>query len=145
MQPKTNKKSAELEALLEQRNQMLQTKVASGDSWTPEQQKDLDGLNEALTLLGYTDEGEQPTPSKGKKKAAKGFVPSERDKRKVFLKIRKGTKFDPNTGKPIGVPYVQAFTYGEWNNFKNNYSKLGYTVLEVLYDPYDEAEKIFNK
>lgn len=124
---------------------MLQTKVDSGDSWTPEQQKDLDGITEALTLLGYADGGEQPTLSKGKKKPAKGFVPSERDKRKVFLKIRKGTKFDPNTGEPIGVPYVQAFTYGEWNNFKANYQKLGYTVLEVLYDPYGEAEKIFNK
>jgi hypothetical protein len=115
---------------------MLQTKEEQGENWTPEQQKDLDGLNEALTLLGYTEEGEQPTPNKG-------FAPPERDKRKIFLKIRKGTKFDPNTGKPIGVPYVQAFTYGEWNNFKNNYSKLGYTVLEVLYDPYGEAEKIF--
>ena len=138
---------------------MLQAKEESGENWTPEQQKDLDGLNEALRLLGEDPEPQpqpepqpepQPQPEKKKpteaeKKPAKGFVPSERDKRKVFLRIRKGTKFDPNTGKPIGVPYVQAFTYGEWNNFKANYQKLGYTVLEVLYDPYGEAEKIFNK
>lgn len=130
---------------------MLQAKEESGENWTPEQQKDLDGLNEALRLLGEDPEAqpeaqfEKKKPTEAKKKPAKSFVPSERDKRKVFLKIRKGTKFDPNTGKPIGVPYVQAFTYGEWNNFKANYQKLGYTVLEVLYDPYGEAEKIFNK
>lgn len=157
MPTKTNKKSAELEALLEKRNQMLQAKVDSGDKWTPEQQKDLDGLTEALILLGYKEETEQPTdsqpeteqpkptPKRGEKAPAKGFEPSDRDKRKVFLKIRRGTKFDPNTGKPIGKPYVQAFNYGEWVNFAKNYDKLGFTVMEVLYDPYGEAEKMFNK
>ena len=133
---------------------MLQVKADSGDKWTPEQQKDLDGLTEALTLLGYTEEPtdsqpetEQPKPTskRSEKTLAKGFEPSDRDKRKVFLKIRRGTKFDPNTGKPIGKPYVQAFNYGEWVNFAKNYDKLGYTVTEVLYDPYGEAEKMFNK
>lgn len=145
----------------------MQAKVESGDDWTPEQQKDLDGLTEALNLLGYKEETEQPTdsqpdteqptdsqpetekpkptPKKGEKVLAKSFEPPNRDKRKVFLKIRRGTKFDPNTGKPIGKPYVQAFNYGEWVNFAKNYDKLGFTVMEVLYDPYGEAEKMFNK
>lgn len=140
-----------METLLEQRNRLLQTKSELGDAWTPEQQKDLDGLNDALALLGYTDESEQtdpeekPTPKRGEKKPAKTFKPSERDKRKVFLEIRRGSKFDPNTGKPLSKPYVQAFNYGEWVNFAKNYDKLGFTVLEVLYDPYGEATKMFNK
>lgn len=125
--------------------------------WTDEKQAQLDGLNEALALAGYTEPTEEPTPTadpepqpepkprEAKNKPAKAFEPSKRGKNRVFLKIRKGTKFDPNTGKPIGVPYVQSFSYGEWLNFSKNFDKLGYTVMEVLYDPYGEAKKMFNK
>ena len=148
MPTKTKTKSAETEVLLEQRNKLLQTKDELGESWTPEQQSELDGLNEALKLLGHVEEQpeeEQPTPAEAEKKPAKGFKPSAREKNKVILKIRRGTKFDPNTGKPLGTPYKQAFSYGEWVNFSKNYDKLGYAVLEVLYDPYGEATKMFNK
>lgn len=58
----------------------------------------------------------------------------------VHLKIFKGTKrYDPMTGKEIRKPYVQMFSYAEWQLFKNTFAGLGYSIIEVLHDPYGEA------
>lgn len=58
----------------------------------------------------------------------------------VHLKIFKGTKrFDPLTGKEIRKPNVQTFSYAEWQLFKKNFVGLGYSIIEVLHDPYNEA------
>lgn len=101
-------------------------------------------LEEAVALANFEPEPqpepEQQPEKKAEKKPSKGFSVPKGAERKVWLKIRRGTKFDPQTGKPIGTPYVQAFSYGEWKLFQANHTKLGYVILEVLHDPYGEAK-----
>lgn len=125
------------ETLSERLQQLLDIKQNQPESWNDELAKELSELEEAMALSGAANLEPQPEPEK---KPSKGFSVPKGAERKVWLKIRRGTKFDPQTGKPIGTPYVQAFSYGEWKLFQANHAKLGYVILEVLHDPYGEAK-----
>ena len=125
------------ETLSERLQQLLDIKQNQPESWNDELAKELSELEEAMALSGAANLEPQPEPEK---KPPKGFSVPKGAERKVWLKIRRGTKFDPQTGKPIGTPYVQAFSYGEWKLFQANHAKLGYVILEVLHDPYGEAK-----
>lgn len=63
----------------------------------------------------------------------------------VHLSIVRGRRFNSMTGKEESTPYVQMFTYGEFQLFKKNASLLGYSVLKVLHDPYGEAKEMVVK
>lgn len=52
------------------------------------------------------------------------------------LKIVRGRRFNPLTGKEESQPYVQKFNYGELKLFVEHMKPLGFTVLEVLNDPF---------
>ena len=55
----------------------------------------------------------------------------------VHVKVVKGRRFNPNTGVEESTVYKQLFTLGEWQLFKKNYNCLGYNIVEVLYNPFD--------
>lgn len=59
-----------------------------------------------------------------------------------LLKILKGTRFNPETGKPLATPYIQLFSYGEFQLFKKGHKALGFKVIEVMYDPYNETQSM---
>ena len=68
-----------------------------------------------------------------------GYTPKPGTERLVHLKIvRKGNRYDSETGKEIVQPYVQTFTYGEYKNFEKNADLIGMKIEEVLYNPYKE-------
>ena len=91
----------------------------------------VDGL-----ILQATEQPEEKTDEQpGSYKPARGT------ERMVHLELTRGRKFDPNTGKPVAKPYVQVFTYSEWQLFKQNFKALGFSIDRVLHDPYNEAEK----
>lgn len=65
-----------------------------------------------------------------------GYKPAPGTEKLVHLSIVRGRRFDENTGKEISTPYIQKFTYGEYQNFIKNASLVGYTIVEELYNPF---------
>lgn len=73
------------------------------------------------------------------------YTPSKGTEKLVHLSIVRGRRFNPMTGKEESTPYIQMFTYGEFQLFKKNANLLGYLVLKVLHDPYGEANEMVTK
>lgn len=73
------------------------------------------------------------------------YAPAKGTEKLVHLSIIRGRRFNPMTGKEESTPYVQMFTYGEFQLFKKNANLLGYSVLKVLHDPYGEANEMVTK
>ena len=48
--------------------------------------------------------------------------------------ITKGSKFDPETGKPLNTPYKQIFTAPEYAQLKTNAPSLGIKI-DILHQP----------
>ena len=48
--------------------------------------------------------------------------------------ITKGSKFDPETGKPLNTPYKQIFTAPEYAQLKTNATSLGIKI-DILHQP----------
>ena len=70
------------------------------------------------------------------------YTPGKGTEKLVHLSIVRGRRFNSMTGKEESMPYIQMFTYGEFQLFKKNASLLGYSVLKVLHDPYGEAKEM---
>ena len=87
---------------------------------------------------------EEETPKKEEAQAAKYEVPKGTEKL-VHVKLSTGNRFDPKTGKEINKPVPQTFNYGEWQLFKKNYKLLGYTITEVMNDPFKDATPLIGK
>ena len=81
---------------------------------------------------------EDETPS------AKYKVPKGTEKL-VHVMLSTGNRFDSKTGKEITKPVPQMFNYGEWELFKKNYKLLGYTITEVMNDPFKDATPLIDK
>lgn len=111
------------------------------ENWTKQLQAKLDetigeiaDIDEEIAVLTEEAPAEKSeyTPAKGTEKL-------------VHLSIIRGRRFNPMTGKEESTPYVQMFTYGEFQLFKKNANLLGYSVLKVLHDPYGEANEMVVK
>lgn len=76
---------------------------------------------------------------------SKGYEPAKGTEKLVHLMLSRGVRYSSKTGKEINPPYKQVFTYSEWQVFKSNFKSLGYTITEVLHDPYNDAEKYVEK
>ena len=119
------KKKAKLEA----------AKVKGGKDWYPALQEELDEV--VLILVDVDDVIEEKTA----KSKSNEYVPEKGTEKMVHLSIVQGRRFNPSTGEEVSKPYVQKFTFAEWQLFKNNFVGLGYTIMKVLHDPYNDAEK----
>lgn len=123
----------ELEQLNSEKEQLLQIKNASEKNFTEEQQARLSDVTEAIFDL---EEQIELAPSE---KIAKGT------EKMVQVRLISGNRFDPKTGKEIRTPSFQMFNFGEWELFKKNYKRLGYTITEVVNDPFKDAAQLINK
>lgn len=63
----------------------------------------------------------------------------------LVLKIQNGKRFDADSGKEINPPFEQTFTRSEWNNFKRFHKNCGYKIVEVVHDPWGEADAFVSK
>lgn len=125
------------------RAQLLESKAKGGKNWTDDLQAELDKI--AVTLV---DVDEVISEKKAKAELAKPEEEpvSEKDTYKVpkgsenvvHARICKGRRFNPNTGVEESKSYVQMFTIGEWNLFKQFHQMQGYHILEVLYNPFEK-------
>lgn len=111
----------------------MQIKTATPGEFTKEQQARLNEVAESIIDLEEQIElAEDEVPA--------GYKPTPGTEQLVHLKIVRGRRFDENTGKEVSAPYIQMFTYGEYLNFKKSAPLLGYTIAEVLYNPYKNRE-----
>ena len=120
---------------LEQKAKLEAAKVKGGKDWYPALQEELDEV--VLILVDVDDVIEEKTA----KSKSNEYVPEKGTEKMVHLSIVQGRRFNPSTGEEVSKPYVQKFTFAEWQLFKNNFVGLGYTIMKVLHDPYNDAEK----
>ena len=129
------KRKAELEGL----------KAKGGEAWTDKLQEELD---EAVLFLVDVDEVIEEKLAETSQKAetkASSYVPQKGTEKMVHLSIVKGRRFNPMTGKEESTPYIQLFTFPEWQLFKKHFRSLGYLIMAVLHDPYGEAAELVTK
>ena len=108
-------------------------KAKGGKAWTPELQEELDDI--ALFLVDVDDIIEDKANYKVKPGTEK----------MVHLSLVRGRRFNPHTGKEESKPFIQLFTFSEWQLFKKNFTGLGYTIIAALHDPYCDAKKLVAK
>lgn len=108
-------------------------KKAKGKNWTEAEQEKLTEVVMAISDLEETAESK-----KAFAKSNYEVKPGTEDL--IHLRIVKGLRFNPKTGKAESKPYVQLFTHSEWRVFKEHFKGLGYLILGVMHDPYNEAE-----
>lgn len=131
---------------LENRKAALEaTKAKGGEAWNSKLQEELD--NAVLALVDveeiYNEKVETTKLLPEQKTASKDvYVPEKGTEKHVHVKLIKGRRYNPNTGKEVSRPYVQVFTFGEWQLFKKNHRSLGYIIVDVLHDPYGDAAQL---
>lgn len=109
-------------------------KSSKDEGWTEAMQEDLDDTT--LYIVDIEDVLEEKTSSTSNSE----YEPKAGTEKLVHLLIVKGRCFNPMTGKEKSKPYTQLFTFAEWQLFKKNFESLGYSIMKVLYDPYEEAK-----
>lgn len=121
----------------------LEAAKKSGVNWTKEQQSRLNSV--AMLLVDVETEMEELSEEPGKTTGKAPYVPAKGTEKLVHLMLSRGNRYSAKTGKEINPPYRQVFTYPEWQLFKVHHKGLGYTITEVLFDPYGEAEAYVEK
>lgn len=126
---KAESRKAELEAI----------KAKGGKAWTSELQ---DELNEAALFLVDIEE---VIEEKAANAIENAYTPASGTEKMVHLSLVRGRRFNPMTGAEESKPFVQMFTFAEWQLFKNNFKGLGYTIMAALHDPYGDASELVVK
>lgn len=128
-------KKAELENL----------KAKGGKAWTEEAQNSLD---EVVLFLVDLDEAIEEKVEESKKveepKKAE-YTPKKGTEKMVHASIVHGRRFNAMTGKEESKPYTQLFTFAEWQVFKKHFKSLGYTIMAILHNPYEDASELVVK
>ena len=119
----------------------LETTKKDGKSWNDAKQAELDNC---IAMIADIDDLIEEAKAIEAAEAAK-FKPEEGTENMLHLKVVRGRRFNPMTGKEQSKPYVQTFNKGEWENFKKFHASIGYTILEVLHDPFGDAAQYVTK
>ncbi len=127
----------------EERKASLETaKAKGGKAWTDNLQEELNEI--ALFIVDIDDVIEEKEKSPAPKASANYIVKPGTEKM-VHLSIVRGRRFNPLTGEEESPAYTQIFTFAEWQLFKKAYKGLGYTIMSVLHDPYNDASELVQK
>lgn len=110
-------------------------KAKGGKAWSDVMQEKLDDI--VMHLVDVEEYIEAKAEVTAEEPAKKTVPPGMENC--VVLSIVKGRRFNPMTGAEESQPYTQAFTFSEWQLFKKHYAGLGYSILEVINDPYNDA------
>lgn len=128
--------------------ELKKLKAAGGAGWNTTLQKELEklvievaDLDESIAAGGV----EETTEAATKTTKTVNYVVPAGSENSVHLMIVQGDRFSPKTGKEIRKAHAQVFTYSEWQNFKKYFKGLGYSIIQVLHDPYNEAQEFVEK
>jgi hypothetical protein len=117
-------------------------KAKGGKAWTEKQQEELD---ETVLLLVDVEDAIEEKQKEATSTTKNKYVVKPGTEKMVHLSIVRGRRFNPLTGKEESPAYTQMFTFAEWQLFKKAYKGLGYTIMNVLHDPYGEAAQYVQK
>ena len=134
MSEKTKKQQLEdqLAKLKEAQEKLVALKNSDPSKFTKEQSNQLEQVSDAIFDL------EEKIENFGK------YVPEKGTEDLVHLMIVRGPRFNAVTGEEVNPANLQMFSQQEFDLFKDSYSRLGYTVTEVLHDPTGEAQALIN-
>lgn len=64
------------------------------------------------------------------------YVPPKGEENIAVLRLTKGRRFNPDTGEREAPVFTQKFNASEYRLFMAHYRSLGYTIEEVVYNPF---------
>ena len=108
----------------------MKLKSTAPDKFTKSQQDKVSDITEQIIDL------EEQIELIGDDNEKTGYTPEPGTENLVHLSIVRGHRFDENTGKEVSTPYIQKFTYGEYQNFIKNAELIGYKIVKELYNPF---------
>ena len=101
-----------------------------------EEQAELEDLAVYLVAVGkLIKKPEQQKPEQAKPHA---YVPPKGEENVAVLSLTKGRRFNPDTGKREAPVFTQKFSANEYRLFMAHYKSLGYTIEEVIYNPFEK-------
>jgi hypothetical protein len=106
-----------------------------------EEQTELEDLAVYLVAVGkLIKKPEQAKPEQAKPEQAKphAYVPPKGEENVAVLSLTKGRRFNPDTGKREAPVFTQKFSASEYRLFMAHYKSLGYTIEEVIYNPFEK-------
>lgn len=132
----------EYKAKAEQRKLELEAlRAKGGKAWTDELQDELYDVVEFIVDVDKVIKEKSTEDSETKNT----YTPAAGTENMVHVKIVRGRRFNPLTGKDESPAYRQIFTFAEWQIFKKTYRGLGYNILEILHNPYEDASNLVTK
>jgi len=78
---------------------------------------------------------EQQKPEQAKPHA---YVPPKGEENVAVLSLTRGRRFNPDTGEREAPVFTQKFSANEYRLFMAHYKSLGYTIEEVIYNPFEK-------
>lgn len=66
----------------------------------------------------------------------KAYIPPKGEENIAVLKLTKGRRFNPDTGVREAPVFTQKFNASEYRLFMEHYKGLGYSIEEVVYNPF---------
>lgn len=112
-----------------------------------EEQAELEDLAVYLVAVGKlvkkpttTEKSEQAKSEQPKSEQAKShaYVPLKGEENVAVLSLTKGRRFNPDTGEREAPVFTQKFNASEYRLFMEHYQSLGYTIEEVIYNPFEK-------
>lgn len=107
-----------------------------------EEQAELEDLAVYLVAVGKlvkkptaTEKPEQQKPEQVKPHT---YIPPKGEENVAVLSLTKGRRFNPDTGKREAPVFTQKFNANEYRLFMEHYKSLGYTIEEVIYNPFEK-------
>ena len=111
-----------------------------------EEQTELEELAVYLVAVGKLakkpeqQKSEQAKPEQQKSEQAKPhvYIPHKGEENVAVLSLTKGRRFNPDTGEREAPVFTQKFSANEYRLFMTHYKSLGYTIEEVIYNPFEK-------
>lgn len=81
---------------------------------------------------------QKPAVQKPAEQKSTTYTPLKGEENIAVLRLAKGHRFDPNTGKRLTTApsFLQKFNSSEYQLFMKYYESLGYVIEEVVYNPF---------
>ena len=105
-----------------------------------EEQAELEDLAVYLVAVGklVKKPGDQKPDDQKPVEQAKprAYVPLKGEENIAVLSLTRGRRFNPDTGEREAPVFTQKFNASEYRLFMEHYKSLGYTIEDVIYNPF---------
>ena len=123
-----------IQDLKDRQEELQQLQLSNPDAFTVEQKTEFDNnaeeLKKAEARLAVVEEALKQNVFS---------TPADKSGKAVVVMVAFGDRFSKRTGKEVNPPQKRYFSFGEWQVFKQNYKLLGYSITDVINDPFGDA------